>query len=526
MNKLATARFLKPEKNWFSLILTGMLFSVSLPLGAGQMVGNGGDPIRIRYWKAKDFASQIVLKAQKQSFPKNLDKEVVEWIVKNQEELASDISGTEHVWHKEENTTCAVTHTVTKSPLHFSYPTCKKSNPTQKEMVELLIHESVHHLGIADENFADTVAVALVKAWEKGQLNWYPMPSAQGQLSERMGHSLVWDGEKAIAFGGFQEDQGELNTGAIFSPKEQSWKSISSIGAPKRTRHVALPYQSKMIVWGGYQSFADDTIAWIANGFIYDSATDTWEAIPSNLPEAAQTLRHWSSQVAVLLSDKLFVWGGEEGFNSDVIGGVFDLTTKKWQSISKENAPIRRQGHQAVALDDERVLVWGGNKARRNYSNEGAIYNVKTNSWQPIAQEGAPHARIDHSLVWTGKYAIVFGGDAGSGKLKGSGGVYDPAENKWRRFSSEIAFQRTGHVAIWSGDEMILYGGKVRRSGTLLGAPLAFNPDTLQFRVITSVGGPGSAYQPAGVWASDVMLVIGGQGEDHLYKNSGGILFP
>ena len=64
---------------------------------------------------------------------------------------------------------------------------------------------------------------------------------------------------------------------------------------------------------------------------------------------------------------------------------------------------------------------------------------------------GEPSAREGHSAVWTGHQMIVWGGD---------GSQYDPATDRWRPLQlSSLAKPRTGHVAAWTGSAMIAWGG-------------------------------------------------------------------
>jgi hypothetical protein len=53
-------------------------------------------------------------------------------------------------------------------------------------------------------------------------------------------------------------------------------------------------------------------------------------------------------------------------------------------------------------------IIWGGRDFSNNRSNTGGRLNPGTNSWIPITTN-APVAR-DHTAVWTGTEMIVWGG--------------------------------------------------------------------------------------------------------------------
>jgi hypothetical protein len=72
----------------------------------------------------------------------------------------------------------------------------------------------------------------------------------------------------------------------------------------------------------------------------------------------------------------------------------------------------------------------------------------------------APESRAGHTAVWTGSEMIVWGGAGQSGDLMNTGGRYDPVMDTWRAtntFNAPIG--RSGHTAVWTGSEMIVWGG-------------------------------------------------------------------
>ena len=80
------------------------------------------------------------------------------------------------------------------------------------------------------------------------------------------------------------------------------------------------------------------------------------------------------------------------------------------------------------------------------------------NTW--MATAAAPEARAFHTAVWTGSEMIVWGGQTNSNSLLNSGGRYEPATDTWTFTNTAGApSARTGHTAVWIGTEMIVWGG-------------------------------------------------------------------
>jgi hypothetical protein len=75
------------------------------------------------------------------------------------------------------------------------------------------------------------------------------------------------------------------------------------------------------------------------------------------------------------------------------------------------------------------MIVWGGYYSYNwdpYYLNSGGRYNPLTDSWTPIfLKDYVPSARHDHTAVWTGAEMIVWGGYNGHSCLN-SGGIYMP----------------------------------------------------------------------------------------------------
>ena len=72
---------------------------------------------------------------------------------------------------------------------------------------------------------------------------------------------------------------------------------------------------------------------------------------------------------------------------------------------------------------------------------------------------GAPDPREDYTAVWTGSEMIVWGGWDGFNALD-SGGRYNPSTDSWVATSfSGAPAPRANHTAVWTGTEMIVWGG-------------------------------------------------------------------
>src|SRR5205814_10643700 len=87
----------------------------------------------------------------------------------------------------------------------------------------------------------------------------------------------------------------------------------------------------------------------------------------------------------------------------------------------------------------------------------GGSYNRNLDSW--VATADATQERFGHTAVWTGSEMIVWGGGFSGFN---TGGRYNPSTDTWADTTAVNApTGRYDHTAVWAGSEMIVWGGGV-----------------------------------------------------------------
>ena len=130
--------------------------------------------------------------------------------------------------------------------------------------------------------------------------------------------------------------------------------------------------------------------------------------------------------------------------------------------------PSLRHQHTAVWTGAE-LIVWGGYDAESVFNN-GGKYDPATDSWAVSSLTtgsgtNVPIPRRRHTAVWTGTEMIIWGGlDANFAALN-TGGRYNPATDSWavsnltNGAGTNVPTGRFLHTAIWTGNAMIVWGG-------------------------------------------------------------------
>ena len=129
--------------------------------------------------------------------------------------------------------------------------------------------------------------------------------------------------------------------------------------------------------------------------------------------------------------------------------------------------------------------------------------------WAVTPTDGAPTPRFGHTALWTGREMIVFGGWAFNEGPTSTGARFDPVAGRWTAISTKRAPEgRYEHSAVWTGREMIVWGGRDSANTFTTGG--RYDPEKDEWTSLTTDGAPKDGYHQA-VWTGDSMIIFGSQ---------------
>ena len=317
----------------------------------------------------------------------------------------------------------------------------------------------------------------------------------------RTGHTAVWTGQELLVWGGDLGQGIPTATGGSYAPLSDQWRAISQLNPPTaRSGHTAVWTGTEMIVWGGavVGGFA-------SGGGRYDPAIQNWSSLTVTAAPSGR-----QNHVSAWTGSRMIVWGGANasGLLSD--GALFDPVANQWTTLTATNPPSARRSATAV-WTGTRFIVWGGQGSLASL-NTGAqlVFTSGTGAsgWTNLNLTGAPSARYGHTAIWTGQKMIVWGGRNDT-DLLGDGAAYDPITDTWSALASTNApVARENHVAIWTGSEMIIFGGANNADALASGA--AYDPAANKWRSLSNPGSPVARSKATAVWSGTEILVFGG----------------
>ncbi len=327
-----------------------------------------------------------------------------------------------------------------------------------------------------------------------------------------------------IVWGGTNTGTYYTADGARYNPTTDTWTAMSDVNAPGGVINgTAVWTGTEMIVWGGEGPPGTQ----LNTGGRYNPSTDTWT--PTSTTGAVPTGRIYHS--AVWTGTEMIVWGGSPLTGITNTGGRYNPSTDSWTATSTgTNVPVARYDQSAVWTGTY-MVVWGGINGSGAAINTGGRYNPSTNTWLGTSVgTGVPTARVFHTAIWSGSAMIVWGGAANSGFTgeTNTGSRYNPTTDTWAVTSTgaNLPAVRAGHVAVWTGTEMIVWGGHNTSHFDFLNSGGRYNPgsDTWTQTPVSGATPVGRA-EFTGVWSGTELIVWGGNAMNAI-EGSGGRLNP
>ena len=169
----------------------------------------------------------------------------------------------------------------------------------------------------------------------------------------------------------------------------------------------------------------------------------------------------------------------------------------------------------------QQVIAATGTYRLPSISDDG---DCTDDTWTATTTSNAPSPRDGHTAVWTGSEMIVWGGLVPGPTYFNTGGRYNPSTDSWTATDlTNAPSPRTGHTAVWTGIEMIILGGG--NSSGFLNTGGRYNPSTDTWTATSTTNAPSGRVSHTAVWTGSEMIVWGGT-DGFASFNTGGRYHP
>ena len=250
----------------------------------------------------------------------------------------------------------------------------------------------------------------------------------------------------------------------------------------------------------------------------FSPATDVWR------PLLAAPLSPRSGAVGIWTGTEMIVAGGmasPDGLAPHAApatdGAAWNPATGEWRRIAAMPVALPGYGFATAVWTGAEMLVWaarapGVNGLGQEMAGIEVVlaYNPRTDRWRRLPPSGlAP--REDPVVVWTGRQLVVWGGLSFQRTTAyGDGARLDPATGRWMRLPPAPAPARGLAAAVWSGREVLIWGGATGSTATSqVGKGMAYSPATNTWRALP-LSPLRAKSMPSGVWTGRLFIVMGG----------------
>lgn len=221
----------------------------------------------------------------------------------------------------------------------------------------------------------------------------------------------------------------------------------------------------------------------------------------------------WLAVAALLVFGSGLVWiaarrdGGVDAGVGQQASGAGQGTIEPYvalapgQSAELPPAPISARTSPAAVWTGREMVVWGGAELIDDAEHpvaDGAAFDPASGQWRLIASSPLS-ARSSAAVVWTGTEVVVWGG-SNAGQFLGDGAAYDPAKDSWRPIADGPLAPAMMPAVVWTGSEMVIVGGL-----NLDGQAAAYDPAADSWRRLDPAPARPGVFQPA-VWTGRAML--------------------
>ena len=301
-----------------------------------------------------------------------------------------------------------------------------------------------------------------------------------------------WTGSKVVTFGigtnapNCAIDSDQLYLALKYDPGTRAWTRLPPLNQPHYSASSLMVGSNRLVAWGG-----QDSTGVLGRGAIYRLDTNTWT--PMSTAGAASARNH---PLVAAIGDEAVIFGGWCGSSYCGNGKRFNAVTNAWRAASlppPEDGPPAPRRYPAIAGSGTQVFVWGGYGPE--YSSlagyqDGAVYDVVTDTWSPMDYAGAPSARgMAFGGYGGGKFFAWGGTDANSYLPRGDGALYDPVARTWTNIATPpMDLARGNEAVVWDGGGLVVWGGTL--GGVDQGDGARFNPATNTWSTLPAAGAP------------------------------------
>jgi hypothetical protein len=262
-----------------------------------------------------------------------------------------------------------------------------------------------------------------------------------------------------LAAGGNNYDISSMRSTERFDPRSRSWQAAAPMVYSRAGHSAVVLKDGRVLVMGGHGYQGMETGCGpggcfygevLASAEVYDPKSGTWSQTGSMVTPRFDF-------ASVLLGDGRVLVSGGYGYGPGPVpytrAEVYDAATGRFTAVA--DMPGSRFNHQAVLLQDGRVLLVGGDAYASTPLSSAVIYDPVHDTWTTAAPMDRARDFLTATPLLDGRVLVV-GGDAE---------VYDPRLNLWM-ITAPMHHPRVRQGAVRLMDGRVLVAGGMQATST------------------------------------------------------------
>jgi N-acetylneuraminic acid mutarotase len=341
----------------------------------------------------------------------------------------------------------------------------------------------------------------------------------------------AWTGKELLVWGGQSGQHGTVlhGDGAAYDPSRRAWRQLPPAPLTPRTGAAATWTGRELIVWGGYDRSdgKSESLHAAADGAAYDPARGTWRRLPpAPLSALADATAMWTGREVLVVGSNPAVKPDRGQGHTD--GAAYDPARDTWRRLAPAPRPHGNVLHaQHAVWAGTRLLVWSdweqyeelpSEAGTRSFSHMPGVdawaYDPATDRWEVLPPAPGQPAMAGAVLLWTGQEILSFGGRPYHGPpvLHAPAARYDPEGNRWRHLADGPLDTAAVPTALWTGASLLVWNSMSQRRGTDTayepGDAAAWDPHDNQWARLPR--SPLAGTHAVTAWTGKFLLVWGG----------------
>ena len=268
-----------------------------------------------------------------------------------------------------------------------------------------------------------------------------------GEMTDaRVAHTATTlsDG-RVLILGGYNGSY--LRSAEIFDPSSGRFAPAGTMNVGRSGHTATLLNNGTVLITGG-----------IGNGWSFLSSSEIYDPVSGRSASVEPMSVARESHTATLLRDgKVLITGGHRGRRENIV--VYE-STEIYDPVQRQFTPgppltVARHKHDAAALGDGRVLVFGGSDPRdRTRYASAEIYDPTAKQWLATSPMAMGRYKLRDTAVRLRDGRILVAGSGWFAEL------FDPRTNTFKRVAGDLGqdYSFANAVLLGRGDAVVLGG--------------------------------------------------------------------